>query len=435
MNRLIFTTIVLLVTICHLDAQNISGTITDENGQPMEFVTVSLHSLPDSAIVVGCITDENGGFCIKKQDGGSFIQTSFIGYRTQDIPVSAFATHQTIKMQADTKILNEVVVSKALPKTKLLGDAVVTTINGSILEHAGNSLDVLAKVPGMITKNGSLEVIGRGTPIYYINGRKVSDDSELRNLMSEDIKSIDVVSNPGAEYGGEVRCIVRIRTAKRQGDGFSYALTSQAQQRIYNNHDFDPSWSVLDLNYRKGGLDFIGKLVYYNQRNYQISDILGGTFVKMPDGSVKRNVMEGPLDAQVHNSGMSGDLGVNWQMNENHSLGMKLNYGKMLFGNQDIVFEDDVYADKDFIDHVRSVSHTETPSSQTMTGNLYYDGNINKLNVNFNADFSNSDYKKETCTDESSLNDPAAIKNQRAWHEWEQENLFFPIRYGKECLR
>lgn len=63
----------------------------------------------------------------------------------------------------------------------------------------------------------------------------------------------------------------------------------------------------------------------------------------------------------------------------------------MLFDDQSLVFEDDVYADNEFIDHVRSVSHTETPSSQTMTGNLYYDGNINKLNVNFNADFSNSD--------------------------------------------
>ena len=82
--------------------------------------------------------------------------------------------------------------------------------------------------------------------------------------------------------GDRVRCVVRIRTVKRQGDGFSYALTSQAQQHIYDNHDFDPSWSVLDLNYRTGGWDIIGKLVYYNQHSYQISDKMSGnTFVKM----------------------------------------------------------------------------------------------------------------------------------------------------------
>ena len=412
MKRVTTTIIVLLATIFQLNAQNLIGIVTDENGQPMEFATISLRSLPDSVIVAGCITDAKGQFSIERKNAGDFIQISSIGYRTKNMPVSAFTTSQTIKMQIEANLLNEIVVSKTRPKTKLLGDAVVTTIEGSILEHAGNSLEVLAKVPGMITKNGSLEVIGRGTPVYYINGRKVNDDSELRNLMSEDIKSIDVVSNPGAEYGGEVRCVVRIRTVKRQGDGFSYALTSQAQQYIYDNHDFDPSWSVLDLNYRTGGWDIIGELVYYNQHSYQISDQMSGnTFVKMPDGSVKHNLMEGPFAFIGHNSGISGDLGLNWQINENHSLGMKMNYGGMLFGNQDIVFEDNVYANDELIDIVHSASHTTTPSSHTFTGNIYYDGNINKLHVNFNADFSDSGYKKETSVNESSQNDPAFIEN------------------------
>ena len=412
MKRAISTIIILLATICQLSAQNLIGIVTDENGQPMEFATVSLRSLPDSSIVAGCITDAKGQFSIERKNAGDFIQISSIGYSTKNLPVSAFTTSQTIKMQIEANLLNEIVVSKTRPKTKLLGDAVVTTIEGSILEHAGNSLEVLAKVPGMITKNGNLEVIGRGTPTYYINGRKVSDDSELRNLMSEDIKSIDVVSNPGAEYGGEVRCVVRIRTVKRQGDGFSYALTSQAQQHIYDNHDFDPSWSVLDLNYRRGGWDIIGKLVYYNQHSYQISDQMSGnTFVKMPDGSVKHNLMEGPFAFIGHNSGISGDLGLNWQINENHSLGMKMNYGGMLFGNQDIVFEDKVYANDELIDIVHSASHTTTPSSHTFTGNIYYDGNINKLHVNFNADFSDSGYKKETNVNENSQSDPAFIEN------------------------
>lgn len=412
MKRATTTIIILLATICQLSAQNLIGFVTDENGQPMEFATVSLRSLPDSSVVAVCITDTKGQFCIEKKDEGDFIQISSIGYSTKNLPVSAFATSRTIKMEIEAGMLNEIVVSKTRPKTKLLGDAVVTTVAGSILEHAGNSLEVLAKVPGMISKNGNLEVIGRGTPIYYINGRKVTDESELRNLMSEDIKSIDVVINPGAEYGGEVRCVVRIRTVKRQGDGFSYALTSQAQQHIYNNHDTDPSWSVLDLNYRTGGWDFIGKLVYYNQHSYQVSDnVSSNTFVKMSDGSVKHNQMTGPFAFISHNSGMSGDLGVNWQVNENHSLGMKMTYGEMLFGDQNVVFEDDVYSNNNLIDNVRSVSNTATPSSHTLTGNIYYDGNINKLNVNFNADFSDSGYKKETYVNESSINDPASIEN------------------------
>ena len=153
MKRATTTIIILLVTICQLSAQNLIGLVTEENGQPMEFATVSLRSLPDSAIVAVCITDTKGQFCIEKKDEGDFIQISSIGYSTKNLPVSAFATSRTIKMEIETR-----------PKTKLLGDAVVTTVAGSILEHAGNSLEVLAKVPGMISKNGNLEVIGRGTP-------------------------------------------------------------------------------------------------------------------------------------------------------------------------------------------------------------------------------------------------------------------------------
>lgn len=162
-------TICLSFAVCPLTAQSLIGTVVNEDGQPLEFATVSLRSLPDSVVVAGTITDADGQFCFERKGDGSIIQISSIGYSTQDFSVSAFATPQTITLLSDTKLLNEVVVAQALPKTKLLGDAVVTTVTGSILEHAGNSLEVLAKVPGMITKDGNLEVVGRGTPIYYIN--------------------------------------------------------------------------------------------------------------------------------------------------------------------------------------------------------------------------------------------------------------------------
>ena len=164
MKRVTTCIIILLATICQLSAQNLIGRVTDEEGQPMEFATVSLRSLPDSSIVAGCITDAKGQFSIERKNAGDFIQISSIGYSTKNLPVSAFTTTQTIKMQIEASLLNEIVVSKTRPKTKLLGDAVVTTVAGSILEHAGNSLEVLAKVPDMISKNGNLEVIGRGTP-------------------------------------------------------------------------------------------------------------------------------------------------------------------------------------------------------------------------------------------------------------------------------
>ena len=92
-------------------------------------------------------------------------------------------------------------VKADMPVTRMRGDALVTNIQNSVLSKAGSASDVLGKVPGVIKERNSYEVLGKGTPLIYINGRQVRDDSELDQLNSEDIKSVEVVTNPGA---GEV---------------------------------------------------------------------------------------------------------------------------------------------------------------------------------------------------------------------------------------
>lgn len=64
--------------------------------------------------------------------------------------------------------LGELVVKSVAPKTKMRGGAMVTRIQGTVLESAGSAEDMLARVPGMMRMGGQLQVIGKGTPIYYI---------------------------------------------------------------------------------------------------------------------------------------------------------------------------------------------------------------------------------------------------------------------------
>ena len=73
----------------------------------------------------------------------------------------------------------------------------------------------------MTGSEDGLEVLGKGSPIVYINGRLMRDDSELRRLRSDDIRDVEVINNPGAQYDATVRAVVRIRTKKQQGDGLS----------------------------------------------------------------------------------------------------------------------------------------------------------------------------------------------------------------------
>ncbi|MDO5447079.1 MAG: outer membrane beta-barrel family protein [Prevotellaceae bacterium] len=410
--RFITAMMMLLLGIVTSMAQSaiVKGKVIDKTANgPLAFASVALIQ-SDSVIMASAMTDTDGCFQISAPTDNYMLKASFIGYKDATVDVKLTGNDSDtyiLYMEEDARMLQEVVVKSQLPKTTLKGDAVVTTITGSVLEHSGNANDVLAKVPGMINRNGNLEVLGRGTPIYNINGHKVTDDAELRNLMSEDIKSVDVVSNPGALYGGNVRCVVRIKTLKRQGEGFSYALTSQARKYTTCRY-FDPSWTVLDLNYRTGGWDFFGKFVYWAQHSFQISDIYGGTFL-MQNGQQVSKIQDGTLKAQVYRGGIDPSFGANWQINNNHSLGFKIEYATNTFDDQKVIMDNDFVVNGVVEDHVFSVSKTKTPISEQWTGNAYYDGTVGKLNINFNADFMRAKIRNEVNVNESSWTTPADL--------------------------
>lgn len=58
-------------------------------------------------------------------------------------------------MQEDINLLDEVVVKADLPVTRMKGDAMVTSVENSVLSKVGSANDVLTKIPG-ITKSRML---------------------------------------------------------------------------------------------------------------------------------------------------------------------------------------------------------------------------------------------------------------------------------------
>ena len=81
---------------------------------------------------------------------GLFKVTS-VGYQTLYIKAGQ---NLTIQMKEDTQLLEEVVVKGQLPKTHVKGDAMRTTIAGTILEKVGTISDVLTKIPSLEAESG-----------------------------------------------------------------------------------------------------------------------------------------------------------------------------------------------------------------------------------------------------------------------------------------
>ena len=161
------------------------------------------------------------------------------------------------------KELQEVVVKGGLPNTRIKGNAMITRIQGTPLSDAGTLGEMLIKVPGMTCQDEAPEVLGKGSPLIYINGRLMRDDSELKRLRSEDIRDVEVINNPGAQYDATVRAVVRIRTVRKQGDGLSLDLTLSDEHDL--RYDFDRPQVKLGANYRTNSVDVFGSVYYFHQ--------------------------------------------------------------------------------------------------------------------------------------------------------------------------
>ena len=110
------------------------------------------------------------------------------------------------KWYNQTQRLNEVVIKSSLPKTRAKGDAMRTSVAGSVLEKAGTANDVLTRIPNIeAASNDGVKVWGRGAAEVYINGRKMLDANELSRLRSEQIQYVEVVQNPGARYAASTK--------------------------------------------------------------------------------------------------------------------------------------------------------------------------------------------------------------------------------------
>ena len=126
--RMLAVTITLLTTVMAFGkAPDLNGVVLDENGEPMPFVNVVMLTLPDSAFVQGAMTDDQGVFQIVTPKDGALLKVSCIGYQTQYLKA---VPGLTIRMKEDALLLSEVVVKSQLPKTRVKGEAMRTTVEG-----------------------------------------------------------------------------------------------------------------------------------------------------------------------------------------------------------------------------------------------------------------------------------------------------------------
>ena len=364
----------LLCGLCSVSAQTFTGKVVDEKSQPLPYANVVLLSLPDSVFVTGTVSDESGAFTLRSEKPELLLRVSSIGYATLYNKVGK-SDLGTIQLMPDAQLLGEVVVKGDLPKVQLKGDAQVTNVQGTILEKAGTGNDLLSKLPGVSAEEGTVNVFGSGTAEIYINGRKMRNASELDQLSSDNVKRVEVVRNPGARYDATVKAVVRIYTKKAQGEGFGF------NNRFLTRYQY--GWGVLDqfnFNYRKGGFDLSGMVFGSNSCNEDNKTLVTETFLD--------KIWRQESDVRTHSRSqyLSAMLSLNYQFNENHSIGARYNFDRTPKDKWDISgMYSEVFQDGAPYEENVSRGWQNTPATNH-TLNVYYNGQAGDWNIDFNAD-------------------------------------------------
>ena len=192
----------------------LTATLTDTlTGRPVPFVTVVLKD--GARLLTGTTADGAGTFELSGLAPGKFtLVLSFVGYRTKTLGVTLSAARPSLALGAiplhpDSKMLGAVEVTgqKALVEDK--GDRLVYNAEKDISNAGGTAADVLRKVPLLtVDLNGNVQMRGNGNLKVLINGkpsammaRNLAD--ALRQMPANVIKSVEVITSPGARYDAE----------------------------------------------------------------------------------------------------------------------------------------------------------------------------------------------------------------------------------------
>lgn len=352
----------------------LSGHIVDEKGVPMPFANVSLLSVADSSFITGGVSNENGDFVIPCQMKHIIAKISTIGYKTV-IRNAAVGKMGTITLQPETYTIKGVEIKGEIPQYKMVTGGMAVDVQHSVLHDVGTADDLLSMIPMVQKRDGKFEVLAKGEPEIYINNKKVTGANELKMLKSADIKNVEVITAPGAKYNAEVNAVIRIKTLKPQGDGFSLSLYNQSRlnNKWYNYDD-------LTLKYRTNGLEAFANVALDNGNYSTEQDVDQEIHISKDLFNAKAILpVRSTWTTLYYKAGLSYDF------NTDHSIGFSISSQHIFSSIFKTDMEQHYTKNGTFYGDVFLETDIREKNKPVWELNSYYVGKVGKLGIDFNA--------------------------------------------------
>ena len=351
------------------------GRIVDERGNAAEYATIALLSPIDSTIVGHGVSNENGSFVIPCNSRKVLARITYIGYKTVN-RIYNNTEMGIIKLQPKTMIVKGVVVKGDRPQYKMLSGGMEVAVEHTLLSKMANTFDVLSLLPRVSVDGQKISVFGKGTPIVYINNKRVNDNNEIVNITPDNIKSISVITSPGAEYDAEVESVIRIRTKERRANGFSLRADAFGK---YNKWMSD--YELISARYQTKKFEIANSLWTMGTHDGEDNNLI--TDIYLPD---KHYYNDQLIHLDTNNRFLSEKLSADYSLNDSNSIGGSYRYYGMLKGRTNSVSRQDVL--------LNGMAHGSIDQKEVMKpflslhqADIYYVGKVGHVGVDFNATY------------------------------------------------
>ena len=196
--------ILLLFFVASLQAQNITGKVTDNKNRPVDGATIVLQAI-DSTYINASISNVDGTFVLDSLPEEYRLIIQHLLYKTKEI-IGKGKDVGLIRLDPQDYVLEEVVIKAERPFVKVeegrLGyDLSVLAGDGVV----NNAYEALTKLPGVTESKGALTLAGTGNLTVILNGKPTTMDTGqletlLRNTPLDRVEKAEVMYSAPPEY-------------------------------------------------------------------------------------------------------------------------------------------------------------------------------------------------------------------------------------------
>lgn len=276
--RYLLSSLLLLCFGPGLFAQNtLKGIITNNTDTPLQYVLISV-TTNDSlqSPVAESFTDSTGAFMMNiKGKGPYIIHSNAEGYEDVQQVVTLNDSMTTVNLKANPQhnTIGGVTVTAQLPTIVHKVDRIAMNVENNPITTGKSAEEVLALAPGVFVKDGSITINGNTGVRVMVNNKLLQlSGSDLSNyltsLRAEDIKSIEVIPHPPAEYDAEgTGGLINIILKKNMTAGLNGSAYASYKQGRYAGTN-----EGIQLNFKKGKWGTSANYAFNTNKGYNELD-------------------------------------------------------------------------------------------------------------------------------------------------------------------